>query len=282
MDKMIIARANAKINLTLDVIGRRDDGYHLIRSVMQSISLCDEVRLSFTSNKTISLSCSDSRIPCDERNTVYKACVKFFNFTGVTNPGIEIFIDKHIPSEAGLGGGSSDAAVIIKLLDKAFGTKLSLDQMIMIGSQVGADVPFCIVSGTALCEGLGEIVTPLKDIRKYYVLLVKPDFGVSTPLAYKMFDEKSVVTKNSTNIMLDAILDHDNISNLLSNDLESAIDNKDIDTIKNELIEFGANGSLMSGSGSCVYGLFSDKEYAFTAFNKLKDKYPFVFLSETI
>lgn len=282
MDKMIIARANAKINLTLDVIGRRDDGYHLIRSVMQSISLCDEVRLSFTNNKTISLSCSDGRIPCDERNTVYKACVKFFNFTGLTNPGIEIFIDKHIPSEAGLGGGSSDAAAIIKLLDKAFETKLSLDQMIMIGSQVGADVPFCIVSGTALCEGLGEIVTPLKDIRKYYVLLVKPDFGVSTPLAYKMFDEKSVVSKNSTNIMLDAILDHDNISNLLSNDLESAIDSKDIDAIKNELIEFGANSSLMSGSGSCVYGLFSDEEYAFTAFNKLKDKYPFVFLSETI
>lgn len=274
--------AYAKINLTLEVVGKRDDGYHLIRSVMQSISLADEVRVTKTDDNSITVECSDGKIPCDERNTAYKACVKFFDFTGVLNTGIKIYITKYIPSEAGLGGGSSDAAAVIRFLDELFDTKLSLVDMITIGAMVGADVPFCIVSNTALCEGMGEVIAPLPSLAKHYILLIKPDFGVSTPLAYGLFDEKLIQTANASDKMISAISHNDDITKLLSNDLERAIENEEIESIKKKLIESGADGALMSGSGSCVYGLFIDKESAFTAYNSLKDSYPFVHLAETI
>lgn len=275
-------KAYAKINLTLDVVGKRDDGYHLIRSVMQPISLADEVTVTKTDDKSITIKCSDPKVPCDERNTAHKACVKFFDFTGICNTGVEISIEKHIPSEAGLGGGSSDAAVVIKLLDKIFDTKLSLDEMLAISAMVGADVPFCITSKTALCEGMGEVITPLPAIKKHCVLLIKPDFGVSTPLAYRMFDEKLIETMYSSDKMIAAIQSESSITNLLSNDLENAIENKKIADIKNELLDLGADGALMSGSGSCVYGLFNDKDSAFTAYKALCDKYAFVHLAETV
>lgn len=282
MINSVCTKAHAKINLTLDVVGKQDNGYHLIESVMQSIELCDEIKLSVTNTDAISLSCSDPKIPCDERNTVYRACVKFFSFTGVSNPGIDIYIEKQIPSEAGLGGGSSDAAAIIRLLDEIFETKLSLDEMIKIGVSVGADVPFCIVSGTALCEGLGEIVTPLPKLKTHHVLLVKPDFGVSTPLAYNAFDDNRVLSSNATKAMVTAITDGDDITKLISNDLEKAINYDDINTIKTRLMDLGADGALMTGSGSCVYGLFSDKGVALSALNCIKNDYPFVCLSKTI
>ncbi len=275
-------KAYAKINLTLDVVGKRDDGYHLIRSVMQPISLADEVVVTKTDDNAVTIKCSDPNVPCDERNTAHKACVKFFNFTGTCNTGVEVSIEKHIPSEAGLGGGSSDAATVIKLLDKMFDTKLSIDEMLAIGAMVGADVPFCIISKTALCEGMGEIITPLSEIKKHYVLLIKPDFGVSTPLAYKMFDEKMIETANSSDKMIAAIQSEDSITNHLSNDLERAIRNDKIAEIKNELLDLGADGALMSGSGSCVYGLFTDKDSAFTAYKALSGSYSFVHLAETV
>ncbi len=274
--------ANAKINLTLDVVGRRDDGYHLIKSVMQPISLADEIKIRKTDDDKITIKCSDSMVPCDERNTVYKACVKYFDFTQVSKCGVEIHIDKHIPSEAGLGGGSADAATVIKLLDEMFETNLSLEDMCEIGAGVGADVPFCIVSKTSLCEGMGEVITPLNALKKHYVLLVKPNFGISTPLAYKMFDEKQVASANASDNMVEAISLGNDITKLLANDLERAIDNEEISVIKARLIKCGADGALMTGSGSCVYGLFSDKEVAFTAFETLRDSYPFVYLAETI
>ncbi len=282
MTDKLFGKAYAKINLTLDVVGKRDDGYHYIESVMQSISLCDNITLCKTDRKDIVIECSDLKVPCDKRNTVYKACVKFFDFTGIENTGVKIIIEKNIPSEAGLGGGSSDAAVVIKLLDRMFDTGLSLNNMIEIGAQVGADVPFCIVSGTALCTGLGEIVTPLPKLREYYILLVKPNFGISTPLAYKAFDEKNLISLSSTKAMVDAITCGNDITKLLSNDLESAVDNAEISKIKNILTQLGAKGTLMTGSGSCVYGIFEDKFMAYTAYQVIKNDFPFVSVEKTI
>ena len=276
------AYAYAKINLTLDIAGLRDDGYHLIKSVMQTVSLADEIRIRTTDDNRITIKCSDPSVPCDERNTVYKACVKFFDFTQILKCGVEIYIDKHIPSEAGLGGGSSDAAAVIKLLDEIFDTKLSYDDMCKIGASVGADVPFCVMLGTALCEGMGEVITPLKKLKKHYVLLVKPNFGVSTPLAYKLFDEKKVVTANASDKMVEALESDTDITKLLANDLERAIEMAEISDIKQKLIKLGADGALMTGSGSCVYGLFTDNEKSFTEFKALYRSYPFVYLAETI
>ncbi len=274
--------ANAKINLTLDVVGKRDDGYHLIRSVMQPISLADEIEIIKTDDDKVTIMCSDSSVPCDERNTVYKACVKFFEFTHVLKCGVRINIKKQIPSEAGLGGGSSDAALVIKMLNELFNTGLSVDEMCEIGAKVGADVPFCIVNKTALCEGFGEIVTPIDEPKKYYVLLIKPSFGISTPLAYKAFDEKDIISANASCRMVEALKAKDDISKLLRNDLEEAIGNAEIALIKATLINSGADGALMTGSGSCVYGLFSDKENALTAYDSVKTLYPFVYLAETV
>ena len=274
--------AYAKINLTLDVTGKRNDGYHLIRSVMQSVSLADEIKIYKTDRSGIKIICSDPSIPCNESNTVHKACVEFFDFTDTKKCGLAININKRIPSQAGLGGGSSDAATVIKLLDKLFETNLSEQQMMEIGAKVGADVPFCIASGTAMCEGTGEIVTPLFPIKKHYVLLIKPNFGISTPLAYRLFDEKEIKSAKATDKMIEAINERRDITKLLANDLESAIENEEIGRIKAKLIESGSLGSLMSGSGSCVYGLFTDKESAFTAYNTLKDNYAFVYLAETV
>lgn len=282
MANKLFGKAFAKINLTLDVVGRRDDGYHYIESVMQSISLCDDITLINTDAKDIIIECSDHNVPCDKRNTTYKACVKYFDFTGISNSGVKIIIEKNIPSEAGLGGGSSDAAVVIRLLDEMFDTKLSLDDMTKIGAQVGADVPFCIVSGTALCKGLGEEVTPLPKLKEHYILLVKPNFGISTPLAYKEFDERKLVSLSSTGDMVNAISGGEDICRFLSNDLERAVDNAEISAIKNRLADLGADGALMTGSGSCVYGIFADKASAFTTFESIKDEYPFVSIEKTI
>ncbi len=282
MTDKLFGKAYAKINLTLDVVGKRDDGYHYIESVMQSISLYDSVTLYMTDTKDIVIECSDPNVPCDKRNTVYKACVKFFDFTGITNCGVKIVVEKNIPSEAGLGGGSSDAAVVIKLLDEMFNTKLSTDDMIAIGAQVGADVPFCIVSGTALCKGLGEAVTPLPKLKEHYLLLIKPNFGISTPLAYKAFDDKNLMSSSSTKDLVDAISSGNDITKFLSNDLECAVDNAEIYKIKNTLTRLGANGTLMTGSGSCVYGIFTDKFMAYTAFQVIKNEFPFVSVEKTI
>ena len=282
MMEYLCGYANAKINLTLDIVGRRDDGYHLIRSVMQPISLADEIKIRKTDDGKITIRSNDPTVPCDERNTVYKACVKYFDFTQVSKCGVEIYIDKHIPSEAGLGGGSTDAAAVIKLLDEIFETNLSLEDMCEIGARVGADVPFCVISKTSLCEGMGEVITPLKSLKKHYILLIKSNFGVSTPLAYKLFDEKGVTTANASDNMVTAISLGNDITKLLANDLESAIENEEISLIKARLIENGADGALMTGSGSCVYGLFNVKETAFTAFETLSDSYPFVYLAQTL
>ena len=156
---MLRAKAYAKINLSLDIVGVRDDGYHLIKTVMQSISLHDVISISEEGSE-ISITCNDPSVPCDERNIVYKCAKRFFEYWGIEF-GVHIDIQKNIPSQAGLGGGSADGAAVLVLLNRICGNPFSDEELCIIGAKVGADIPFCIVGGCVLCEGIGEVLTPI-------------------------------------------------------------------------------------------------------------------------
>ena len=276
---MISKPAYAKINLTLDIVGRREDGYHLLETVMQTVSLCDRVSVERADN--IEIVCSAEGVPTNEKNTCHKAARLFFEQTG-TDGGVRIIIDKKIPSEAGLGGGSSDAAATLCLLNELYDTHLSYEELERIGAKVGADVAFCIRGGTVLCQGIGDEMTKLEALPKRYVLLVKPDFGVSTPEAYKQFDKKGMRSCEGTKAFVDALNSNDVPYLNISNDLEIALGNDMIEKIRDGLIDLGAEAAQMTGSGSCVFGLFVNKCDAENARRAMAGKYPFCELCETI
>lgn len=277
----VTLKAYAKINLSLDIIGRRDDGYHELESVMQSVSLCDDVTVYLMNQPTITIFCSDRSIPVDERNTAYKAAKLMLDLAGV-KCGCEIIINKRIPSQAGLGGGSADAAAVIKALNKALELNFDDNKLAKIGSQVGADVPFCIYNGTCLCKGVGEDVEVLPALKKHHVVIIKPNFGISTPEAYKNFDKKQTPSARASEKLVEAIKNGEDISKLIANDLEIAAENDEIKAIKAKLIENGALCAQMSGSGSAVFGLFDVKDNALTAYDSLSREFESVFICETV
>ncbi len=265
----ITLKAPAKINLILDIVGKRDDGYHNLRSVMQAISIFDNITLSVKGEKcklpSISITCTKNDIPTNESNIAYKACRAFNKAIGeMPFDSIAVHIEKHIPSGAGLAGGSSDGATVLIGLNKLCGSTLSTGELCKIGASIGADVPFCIVGGTALCEGIGEKITPLKSLPDCEILVVKPDISISTPLSYKRFDklenprlsdfDKFMTSLNSGNLAA--------ISKTLSNSLEDVTNESIIDEIKCEMIKSGALGSVMTGSGSAVFGIFDNERKA--------------------
>lgn len=284
MFKSITLKAPAKINLILDVVGKRNDGYHNLRSVMQAISIFDYVTLSVNYNKTysdfpnITVKCDKPNIPTDKRNIVYKACEAFFKSLGhIPFSNIEIDIKKNIPSGAGLAGGSADGAAVLLGLNKLCGEHFSLEKLCEIGALIGADVPFCIVGGTALCKGIGEKITPLASLPKCKILVVKPDISISTPMSYKKFDELKNPELSDFDRFMKATQSGNlsEISKTLSNSLEEAAGEKVIDEIKNVMIEYGALGSLMTGSGSAVFGLFDDEKKAQLCSEKFNNLHEF-------
>ncbi len=198
---MLEGKAYAKINLTLDVTGVLKNGYHSIASIMQTISLYDEISVEKNNFGDIWVYSDGGEfakgMPLDETNTCEKAAVEFLRYIRATD-GVDIHVKKNIPSQAGLGGGSSDAATVLRLLNRLFETKLSYDELRKLAAKVGADVPFLVTGGCALCEGMGEILTPIENGLTGYVLLKKPEFGISTPEAYRLFDEKKLPFGNST------------------------------------------------------------------------------------
>lgn len=258
MDKLSV-KANAKINLTLNITGRLPNGYHTLRSIMQSISLHDVVTVEKTSSAEIEVICGGG-IPSGEQNIAYKAAREFFSFADIANKGVKITIEKHIPSEAGLGGGSADAAAVIYCLDKLFDCKLSQKALCEIGASVGADVPFCIMGGTALCEGIGEVITPLSPLECECVLIAKGKLGVSTKEAYAKIDSAEI--KNSPWEVSDFSGGFENWAKLCSNDFEAVSGNSEVEAIISEMKNSGAALSRMSGSGSAVFGLFSESKNA--------------------
>jgi 4-diphosphocytidyl-2-C-methyl-D-erythritol kinase len=263
-----VLRSYAKANLTLDVLAKRPDGYHDIESVIQTISLHDIVTVSVGGEPGIRVTCDVPGIPTDERNLAHKAAGLFFEDLGTT-PSVDIHIEKHIPVEAGLGGGSSNAAAVLGTLGSGFGVRGPA--LVEIAARIGSDVPFFLVGGTAVVRGRGEEIEQFADIPTQWLVIVKPPFGISTPWAYKRLDEMggragSGEPMTASERMTKCIRSGDwgSLPKLLSNDLElPAIErHPEIGALKEELLRLGASGSLMCGSGSAVFGVFATEETA--------------------
>ncbi len=262
--------AYAKINLTLDIIGTRNDGYHLLSSVMQSLSLCDEVFVK--KSDKITIFCDRDDVPCDERNIAFKAAVKFFEYTKIKS-GAEIHLKKAIPSQAGLGGGSADGAAVLIALNFLYDAALSEGALCLIGSQVGADIPFCLKGGTLLAEGIGEMLSPLPSLNDCYIVIAKPDFGIDTKAAYRAFDEALEVPDCKTPEFVKALGGKLNdIAPKVNNMFEVCLNNPQIEAIKVKLLSHGALGASMSGSGSAVFGIFDNLERANECCKHLKER----------
>ena len=262
----IEVKAYAKVNLLLDICAKRTDNYHDLFMIMQSIGIYDTVTVERIKGRNIEISCNIADIPLDSKNIAYKAAEAFFKAAKirVTSRGIHIDIIKRIPHAAGLAGGSADGAAVIVALNQLYGTDFSDEELCKIGVTVGADVPFCITGGTLLSQGIGEILSKVKPLRKCYFTIAKPDFGVNTGRAYSMFDEGGKTHSPDCLGMLKAIQSRDlaEIGSRLENVFEQFIEVPDRIYMKEEMRSCGALGVCMSGSGPTVYGIFETKENA--------------------
>ncbi len=281
--KKITLDANAKINLYLDVVSKRNDGYHNIESVMQTLSLSDKVSVKCNgcSNKrSIKQAFINSALPCDETNLCYKAAKAYFDYFDIDSYDIEITVEKNIPEAAGLAGGSADAAAVIRALDKLYGKNSTDTVLSEIGLKVGSDVAFCIVGGTCKVCGRGEIVEKLSPMPKFWVVVSKSqNESVSTKEAYAKIDSREQNTDGQISFAdYIAALKHSDIKFLTENVynvFQSVMADSLYDTyeIINSMKKDGALCSLMSGSGPSVFGLFDNEELAKTACSNLKNKY---------
>lgn len=259
------ARSYAKVNLTLDVLGRRDDGYHEVKMIMQSVGLCDYITVKKRRHRGIVLTTNLPYLPTDGRNIAYKAARLFLD-SCAPDAGVRIHIEKHIPVAAGLAGGSGNAAAVLCALNRLFGTGLSDEMLAQMGLALGADVPFCITGGTALAEGIGERLTALKPVPKMTLLLVKPPVSVSTAEIYTAIDSCESLAHPDAAEATAAIEAGDTarIAAALGNVMEAVTAEKYpvIRGIKQKLMMNGALGAVMSGSGPTVFGIFDDEKAA--------------------
>ena len=277
-------KAYAKVNITLDVVGKREDGYHLLKMIMQNIDIYDVITIEKIKSG-IEITCNKPYVPTDERNLAYKAAKLFMEEYNI-NSGVEINIKKNIPVCAGLAGGSTDGAAVLKVLNKIFNVDASEEELMKLGLRLGADVPYCIKGGTALCKGIGEDVTELPSFKDKILVLVKPPFGVSTKGVYQEFNLSRVRSHPNTELLINAIKDDD--LKLVCNNMRNLLENvtlkkhKVLINIKEEMKGFGAVGSMMSGSGPTVFAFFDDMLKAQKCFEKMKNKYNDVFITRTI
>lgn len=261
----ITVRAYAKINLGLDVLRKREDGYHDVCMIMQSLDLYDIITISKAATAGISIKTNLSYIPNDQGNLVYKAAALFLDAIAVKD-GLNIKLEKTIPVAAGLAGGSSDAAATLKGLNTLYQAGLSTEELMKLGVKIGADVPYCILLGTALSEGIGEILTPLAPIPNCSILLVKPDISVSTKYVYENLRlSDSIVHPDITEMRIaleagDLIALTKSMDNILQT--VTVKNYPIISEIKHKMLELGASASLMSGSGPTVFGIYKDPELA--------------------
>lgn len=274
MDSLTV-KAFAKINLSLDVLGTLPNGYHEVKMVMQTVSLFDLVTLTKNSGG-ISLECSLRFLPTGPENLAYRAAEAFFNETGI-DPGVDIFLKKHIPVGAGLAGGSSNAAAVLTGLNKLFSAHLSTNRLCRIGEKLGADVPYCILGGTRLAEGIGEKLTCLPAMPDCFIVLVKPPFSISTKWAYDNIDACQSLLHPPTDALIDALYENDlykmcsNMGNVLED--VSISHHPVLTSVKEDLLSLGACAAQMSGSGPTVFGIFENEEMARNAKEVLWKKY---------
>ena len=275
--------AYAKLNLTLDVLGKRSDGYHDIKSVMQTISIRDDIEIDLDTGKPWSLSCDKEGIPCDESNLAWKAAKVYFDRVGKDPNGLEIRITKRIPSGAGLGGGSADAAAVLRALNKHYGEPLSIFALAELGGSVGSDVPFCTLCGTAVAEGRGERLRPLQPMPECVFVVCKPEFSVSTPVLYQEIDKRTIAKRPDHQAMESALLAGDigAIAQNLCNVFDPIVteEHLELNYIKSIFNSYGSIGQQMTGSGSAVFAMMPNFEYAAVVCNMLKENYPQVFIA---
>lgn len=277
--KKIVQRASAKLNLFLEITGKREDGYHLIESIMQTVNLFDEISVELLEKNEVILTCSDMDIPTDERNIVCKVIKRLKEYVGM-DFGCKIHIGKNIPTGAGMGGGSSDGACVLVALNKLLNLKLSSLELMKIGESVGADIPFLIHGGTARVFGIGEKIKNIKSFGNCYFLIVKPDISIDTKKAYADLDAVKRNVGRDSNGMYEAI-NNNSINGICENlyNVFEEIAPQEIYDIKSELIKYGAVNSLMTGSGSAVFGIFSDFYKVKFAKEMFMKKYDRVFIT---
>lgn len=278
--------AYAKLNLSLDITGKRPDGYHTIDTVMQSIDLADTVtveRCDPDADFDINISCNDETIPTDDKNSAYKAAKAFFEYNDISSGSVKIKIKKNIPTASGLGGGSADAAAVIVAMNELFNTNLESSELCDIAENVGMDVPFCINGGTQLAEGLGTILTPLPNIEGCTFVLIKNGKKKSTAQMYADFDSLEGVIHPETTAIVDSICEGEllNDTDLLYNVFEP-LWGDECKTIKQALIDNGADFAGLTGSGPTVFGIFADEDDAKRAKAVLDDIYDEVYLCEPV
>ena len=273
--------AYAKINLMLDILSRLENGYHDLFMIMQSVGICDTVKVSESENNGIIIMCNVPGIPTDEKNIAHKAATAFFSYTGIENKGITIEIEKRIPHAAGLAGGSADAAAVIIALNKLYKTDLKEKDIIAIGSEVGADVPFCALGGTMLAQYTGTVLSHLPDLSEKQIIIVKPEQDVSTGKAYAAFDTAERVRHLDTKGMLLACINDDwkSICERVGNVFEQFIEVADRAVIKSIMRKYNCLCCCMSGSGPSIFGIFDDKDTAEKCLEELKKDYKNAYLS---
>lgn len=271
----VTLNAPAKINLYLDVLARRENGYHDIDSIMQTVELFDTVTVEKADE--ISLSCSDADLPCDERNLCHKAAARFFEAAGISG-GAKIYVEKRIPVSSGLAGGSTDAAATLLALNRIYGYPLSEAELYDLGKTLGADVPFCMKGGCVLCRGIGEDMTEIVCRAEYSIVIARAGEGVSTPAAYRALDEKYgeglAEPFGDINKVICALAEGsaEMVAENMFNTFESVVleYHNEARAAREFLIENGALGAMMSGSGPAVFALFASHQDAERAASSLE------------
>ena len=278
--------AFAKINLTLDVLDKREDGYHDIKSIMQTVSIRDDIEIDIETGKPWLIQCSNPDVPVDERNLAWKAAKVFFEATGKDPNGLEIRINKRIPMEAGLGGGSADAGAVLRALNRHYNHPLSILALAELGAQVGSDVPFCTLCGTAMVEGRGERLRKLPDMPDCCFVICKPDFSCSTPALYQELDTM-VISKHPDHQAMESALLAGDLGKVAENvwnvfDPVVTKDHLELNYIKSIFNSYGAVTQQMTGSGSAVYAIVPEFEFAAVICNMLRENYPNVYIAKPV
>lgn len=265
-------KAYAKINLGLDVVRRLDNGYHEVKMIMQTVNIYDELTFEKTEGEII-LTTDSGELPLDENNLIYKA-VRLMQDTYGILEGVKVHLQKNIPIAAGMAGGSTDAAAAMIAMKELFALEVTKEELMKLGVKIGADVPYCIMGGTALAEGIGEKLTALTKAPNCYLLVAKPDINVSTKYVYEHLDAQGVKKHPDIDGMIEAIKlgDLQGITKRMENVLETVTipAHPIIATIKEKMLEAGAENSLMSGSGPTVFGIFTEYEKVQAAYEKIK------------
>lgn len=280
-------KAYAKLNLSLDVLGKRPDGYHDMRMVMQTVSLSDDIRLETGTGRPLRMESNLGFLPANESNLAAAAALRLCEAAGADAGGLSIDLEKTIPVCAGLAGGSADAAAVLRGMNKLLGLGLPGERLEEIGALVGSDVPYCVRGGTALAEGRGECLTDLPPLPNCFLVVCKPPFPISTPQLFGRVNVKKITCRPDTQGLVKALEagDLQGVARRLYNVFEDVLEprhRQTVDEIKSTLIEYGALGAVMSGSGPTVFGLYQDEGTARKAAQVLGEQYKDVFVCQPV